>query len=316
MAISPEITIIVVAYNSESTIELCLKSIYAQSIHFVRYHVIVVDNHSTDQTAAIIRDKYHKVELITLQQNIGFGRANNLALEQAKTPYVALLNPDCELFENWLEEMLEFIQEDTAIVGSKLFYRNRHVLQHVGGVILPNGLTVHVGECELDIGQYDTPLEFQYVTGAALFCQRKILMESGNFDPRYFLYYEETDLCWRLIQAGYSIRYCPHAKAVHYEDKSLGHSMSTRYLYYYHKSRLCFVMSHSNREILVSSFYKTEKYWFQSIRGRHRWVVILCYILSFSMIIRALLNTDHILSWADYHSDGVELYQQKQSLLR
>lgn len=289
------ISIIIVTYNSASTIDIVLKSITQQTLHHNQYNIVIVDNASSDNTNAIIEASGLHVQLIQLNKNIGFARANNLALKQITTPYVALINPDCVLFPDWLENMLMFLRanDNVALAGSKLYYSDGKHIQHIGGVISDNGLTQHIGESDEDVGQYSEPIDFPYVTGAAIFARQDLLKQVDFFDQRFFLYYEEVDLCVTLSQLGHRITYCPTAQAIHFEDKSLGHSQTTSYLFHYHRSRIKFVTKHSHRHSFLNNFCHAEKKWLiHDIRGKHRLIVLFTYLYCLSDIITVLLRRE------------------------
>lgn len=284
----PAVTIIVVTYNSARTIALCLDAIFNQTLASDQVEIIIVDNHSSDKTCEIIHEHHLSVSLIVLESNIGFGRANNVALAQTNTPFVALVNPDCELYSDWLSNILEFIQSDAkiALVGSKIFFADGIQLQHVGGIVHANGVTSHRGEGERDIGQYETSEYCEYVTGVAICCRRRIIQEAEYFDPRYFMYYEETDLCYRVSAMGWDVKYCPTACAIHHEQASLGHRASSHYLFLYHFSRLKFIAK--QRQLgLFPNFLRAEyDWWFTSVGKRLRLVLLVLYIISLFDLIR------------------------------
>ena len=290
----PTVTIIVVTYNSAETIALCLDSIFNQTLASEQIEIIVVDNHSEDETHEIICRHNMPVNLITLEKNIGFGQANNIALTHSHAPFVALVNPDCELHRDWLENILDFIQSDEkiAIVGSKIFFTDGQQLQHVGGMVHDNGVTSHIGVGELDVGQYETPQHCDYVTAVAVLCRRTILQAVTYFDPQYFMYYEETDLCYRIQAMGWDVRYCPRACAIHHEHSSLGHRASLRYLFLYHISRLKFIAKHRQHG-LFPNFLRSEYQWLLTPIGKRlRMILLVVYVMSlFNLIQQPNRNT-------------------------
>lgn len=281
MKTMPTVTIIVVTYNSAETITLCLDSIFDQTLTLEHVEIVVVDNHSTDETRHIVRQHALPVNLIVLEKNIGFGRANNIALETIKSSYVAFVNPDCELCPDWLGNMINFMQTDEkiAIAGSKIFFSDGRRLQHVGGVVHTNGVTSHIGEGELDVGQYAMPLRYDYVTGVAMFCRRPVIQNVGYFDPRYFMYYEETDLCYQVRAIGADVVYCPTACAIHHEQASFGHSASLNYLYRYHSSRLKFIAKQRHNGLFPYTWTLEFQWWLTPIGRRLRSILVVVYII-------------------------------------
>jgi GT2 family glycosyltransferase len=280
--LKPFVTIIIVTYNSRSIIATCLDALAAQTYPHDAFEIVLVDNVSHDGTVGFVRNQYPDVRVLEQSRNLGFGRANNVAFHATNSDYIALINPDCEVYPDWLEQMVRFMEQhpNTAIAGSKIYYRNTQRIQHIGGVIGANLLTQHVGAGEVDNGQYEAPLPFPYVTGAALMCRRNAVQTLGYFDDGYFMYYEETDLCWRVRQQGYDVLYCPQARALHDEAQSLGQRATWRYLYYYHRSRLYFMSRSLSREQFWREFYPAEKAWLRRYTSRReRLLLLYLYVL-------------------------------------
>src|SRR5258708_16066345 len=202
------VTFIVVTRNSASSLEHTLRSIQQQTWSDGYIQTVVVDNDSSDDTLAIAQD-FSWVKTLPQRANNGFAAGNNVAIHHAPADYYMLVNPDVILHQNWLLKMMEALEADltVGIAGSKIFYSNRLLLQHAGAIVSDNGLTSHRGARELDIGQYDTLTDVQYVTGAAL-ATRDIVARRLNFLPEaYFLYFEEVEYCLNARKAGWRVAY-------------------------------------------------------------------------------------------------------------
>lgn len=284
--INTTMTVIIVTYNSGEFIRDCLDALHEQTLYDAdQLQIIVVDNASSDETCLIIRRHYPRVTLIALMNNIGFGRACNVALGQSSSGLVAFVNPDCVLYPDWLHTMTTYMNEETdvAIAGSTLISGDETHVLHVGAAVQPNGLTHHIGAGQVDIGQRNQPLSCDYVTAATMICRRSALQAVGNFSDDFFLYYEEVDLCYRLRALGWKIHVVPSASAKHYEKHSMGYQGSIRYYVLYHRSRLLFISHHASQ---FPQFFVSEFRWLRtSIGKRQRLALALVYILSIHRLI-------------------------------
>lgn len=227
----PRVSAIVVTYASEDTVRACLESILesAKRINSA-IELIVVDNASPDGTAALVREHFPMAKLIASRENLGYAKAVNVGLKESHGDYVLILNADCILAKDALHQLLSFAESDEriGIVGPMLLNRD--------GTLQPSGRRaqrlIHIvlsliglrGAVEVRLlgkeRNYRTPLDVEEVSGAAMFCRRKALMEAGGMDERFFLYFEDVDLCIRARKLGWRISYCPNARVVHLHGSS------------------------------------------------------------------------------------------------
>ena len=236
---APRVSVVVCSLNGEKVLPACLKTLMANC--GVPFEVIVVDNGSTDSTAELVRRDFPGVRLIHTGRNLGFAGGNNIGLHAARGDLFVLLNDDTETPPDWLANLTAPFERDPRIaaVGCKLLFPDGKTIQHAGGALYPNALSVHKGCGETDRGQWDTPGEQTYVTGAALALRRAALEQIGLLDPGFFpAYFEETDLQIRLRDAGWRIWYEPSACLIHHESQSLGGANSSAYYYRYTRSRI------------------------------------------------------------------------------
>ena len=237
---TPDVSAILVNYNAGGELALALESI-RRELGTRRWEAVVVDNASVDGSDAIAERYGPPVRVIRNIENVGFGRAVNQALAATTAPVVLIMNPDCQLVAGALTTLeAELLSHATcAIVGPRildpdgeeqgsargdpdmltgLFGRTsalRRLLPSLPvsrrNVILAGGATT------------DTSTVVQWLSGACMLAQREALSAVHGFDSRYFLYWEDADLCRRLRQHGYEVRYVPGATAVH----RVGHSSRT-----------------------------------------------------------------------------------------
>ncbi len=219
------LTIIITTFNSKNVI---LQSL--SKINFAKYDVIVVDNNSQDQTIEIIEQNFSQVKLIKLAKNIGYGRANNVALRQTKTDFAMILNPDAFIFKDDIEIILNLMQkkQEIAIAGPLL-------LQHHPILEDDRMKQMKVVESNL-IDRFDEYLSVKYIIGAILFLRMSVFKEIGFFDENIFLYYEDDEISWRAINNGYKAAIIASAHGFHIGQGSSGGSLRTIYRRFWHRS--------------------------------------------------------------------------------
>lgn len=223
----PLVSVIILTYGNRDFIEPCLQTVAAQT--WQPLEVIFVDNASPDDSAAVAVGALESLplphQLIALERNLGCAGGNNTGWHAARGEIIVFLNPDTELRPNCIEELVSPLLADDAIgiTGAKMYFPGGRIIQHAGGIVHPNGMTNHHGAGREDNGQWDTPRDVDYVTGAALAMRRSFMARLGGFDEDYFpAYYEEVDLCLRARRAGTRIVYIPTAVLTHHESVSVG----------------------------------------------------------------------------------------------
>ncbi len=224
-----DLSVFIVTYNSSSLLRTCLDSLRAQTLSG-QFEVIVVDNASRDDTVAIIRAEYPEVRLIISETNLGFGNANNKALTLAKGSYIVLLNPDAQLLPDTLSRALEHMEANVdAGMGGGLLQDPEGGWQPsarlfpslLNDILTLSGLAYRYPASRF-FGRFDrtwadslkaTPVD--WVPGAFAILRRSLVDEISLFDPRFFLYYEEVDLCRRIYHAGFKVYYWPDIVITH-----------------------------------------------------------------------------------------------------
>lgn len=222
----PKNLIIIVAWNSEKTIEACLKSIIDTSDK----KIIVVDNASTDATTEIVR-KFSQVKLLENKSNLGYGTAANLGVENTSCLYTLFLNPDCVVKKEAVEKLSSFLDKknEAAVVSPKLVGQNGQLQREMSPfpTVLSQVLILlrlhrisffqHIVYPEID---YEKTQEAEHLMGAALMIRRSVFEKLGGFDENFFLWFEETDLLKRISEAGHKIIYYPETSVTHLTGQS------------------------------------------------------------------------------------------------
>jgi GT2 family glycosyltransferase len=250
-----DLSIIIVSWNVENFLKKCLSSIY-QNQGKLQLEVIVIDNNSSDQTCNLIQRAFPQVKLICNQSNRGFARACNQGLQQAKGEYYLLLNPDTEILGDCLPKMVEFMEKnpEVGLAGCQLLnsdgsrqpsVRNfPNFLVHFGMMFKLHHLISFTRYFALDF-DYHQPGDAEQLMGAFLMIRQKDKLKIGDFDEKYYLWFEEVDYCYRARQLGVKVVYTPDAKIIHYGGQSFGQAGSLKKQFYFSLSRLHYIRKNS-----------------------------------------------------------------------
>jgi len=217
------LSVLIVTYNSAPQLPACLNSLRNQTLQ--DFEIIVVDNASRDESAALIRSDYPEVNLIVSDSNLGFGNANNKALTVAQGSYLVLLNPDATLPANTLENALKYIEENPdagmgggllqGTQGARLFPSLLNDALTLSGLANRYSNSRFFGRFDRSWADPAQAVAVDWVPGAFAIIRRDLVDSIGLFDPRFFLYYEEVDLCRRIHEAGFKVYYWPDLVITH-----------------------------------------------------------------------------------------------------
>lgn len=225
-------TVVVVTWNGAHLLTACLDSVLPEGAE-----ILVVDNASTDGTIDLLNARYPGLRIVRSAKNTGFAGGVAQALERVDTPVTVLLNNDAEVRPGWLAALLRALDDpEVAAASSKLLLPDG-TLNSAGGYVTTSGYGHDRGFGEPDDGRYDEPTEVMYGCGAALALRTSAVHEVGGVDPKFFLYYEDVDLSWRLRLAGYQVRYVPDSVVVHQHSASTG-AGSLLHTFYTERNRL------------------------------------------------------------------------------
>ncbi len=220
---NPVVSVIIPNWNRRDLLRGTLRSLSAQT--FPDAEVIVVDNGSTDGSAGMVLAEFPKTVLIRNAENLGYCKAINQGIRQARGRYVALLNNDAEADRRWLEELVAGAAQapEVGMCASKiLVFENREVIDKVGHLIYPDGQNRGRGCGERDRGQYDRPEEVLLPDGCAALYDRRVFETAGMFDEDFFAYADDAELGLRVRLAGWRCLYVPTALVYHHHSSTLG----------------------------------------------------------------------------------------------
>jgi N-acetylglucosaminyl-diphospho-decaprenol L-rhamnosyltransferase len=244
------VTVVVVGYNGRDLLARCLDSVLAD-LGQIAGETIVVDNASRDGTAEMVAEQFPDVRVIANRENIGYGGALNHGIAVASGKYVLVLNQDIALRPGALREMMAFAEAhpDAGAVGPRLEYEDGR-FQH-SAFRFPDWKQAFFGffdglvpiDSEIN-GRYSDrqlkePFAAEHLLGACMLLRRAALDQAGAFDPTFFMYYEETDLCVRLVRSGWRNYYLPSATVMHVSAASTS-AASEQMSVQFHRSQAIF----------------------------------------------------------------------------
>ena len=269
-ASTPDLSIIIVSWNVRDLLRACLVSLTKDERRTTKgavessscvlapsSEIIVIDNASADDSAAMVAAGFPAVRLIANLENAGFTRGNNQGLAVARGRYVFFLNPDTEVVGDALAAMVAYLDAhpEVGALGPQLRYGDgslqssrRRFPTFVTALFESTPLAWHwpanpwarryrmedQGTGISDQGSGITPAQIgqdvDWVVGAALMVRREVLVQIEGFDEGYFMYSEELDLCRRIKEAGWQIVYLPTAQIIHHEGKSSGQVVAARHI--------------------------------------------------------------------------------------
>ena len=237
--------VVILNWNGRKHLEQFLPSVIQHTPQQV--DIVVADNGSTDDSVEFLRREYPNVKLVLLDKNYGFADGYNRALKQVDAECFVLLNSDIEVTEGWLEPLVATLQNNSqvaAVAPKLLSYVERQSFEYAGAA---GGFIDYLGypfcrgrilsTIEQDEGQYNTPCEVFWASGAAFCCKADVFRALGGFDADVFAHMEEIDLCWRMQLQGYKVMVEPRSVVYHLGGGTLPNE-SPRKLYLNYRNNL------------------------------------------------------------------------------
>ena len=251
-------SIIIVTYNHENYIEECLNSTVNGFIE-----VIVVDNNSSDNTRSIIKEKFPKIKLIKNKNNLGYGAAVNLGVQQSSNKYVVILNPDTKLNDNSIEKLvMPLVKKKRLVTIPKAVLYGKNKINTCGNVEHFTGLTFTRGLGE-NMDEFNKVEILKGLSGVCFAMERELYLEIGGFDENIFLYMEDAELSWNINSKNVEILYIPDSVIYHHYEFNLPaekiyHVEKGRYIilrkYFTFRDYLLFLPSFLLTEILTFGY--------------------------------------------------------------
>ena len=243
-----KLSVVIVNYNVRLLLEACLKSVQ-KAMTGIEGEIFVVDNHSSDDSVAYLEPRFPDVHFIANKENMGFARANNLAIRQSQAEYVLLLNPDTVVYENTLRESLAFMDShpEAGGVGVRMLTREGEPAPESRRAV-PTPWIAFLKMIGFSRRYYmshlpwDQPGQIEVISGAYCMLRRKALDQVGLLDEDFFMYGEDIDLSYRLLKGGWQNWYLPF-DIIHYKGESTQKS-SFRYVHVFYQAMLIFFRKH------------------------------------------------------------------------
>ncbi|MDB5321742.1 MAG: glycosyl transferase family 2 [Phycisphaerales bacterium] len=261
-----DVSVCIVSWNIKDLLRDCLNSLKAQAGN-VRYETIVVDNASSDGSAEMVRREFPWVTLVDPKANLGFGRANNLAYRHSTGRWVLLLNPDTVVLDRAIEKLVQFADRhpEAGAVGGRTLKKDGVSLERsccwgspglwplfcksLGLHIIFKNSSIFNREA-MDYWQRDSVREVGVITGCCLMIRREVYEQTGGFDDHFFMYAEETDLCWRIRKTGGRLVFCPEAQIIHLVGESAKKATSNR-LFHINRALLKLFRKHYGKAYML-----------------------------------------------------------------
>lgn len=299
-----DVSIIIVNYKTISLVVNCIRSIILHTSG-LSWEVIVVDNNSGDDCRGALDDFFssnHNIRIVNLFKNIGFGGANNEGFKLVTGRNVFCLNPDTVLLNNAIKILSDYLDShlDVGVCGGNLYDEQmKPTLSYM--TFLPS-ITHEIDELlhgkisrlkngnSTIFNHTDRVLSCGYITGADMMIRHSIIDEVGGFSPAFFMYYEETELTYRIKKAGYRICSVPDAKIQHLEGKSfkqtklnerrISLSEQSRSIYYrLHYSLLYRIIANS-----IYGLFLISRYYLFMLKGNSKAAFFKCRLSYFNIV--------------------------------
>ena len=219
-----DVSVIIVNYNTCDLVKNCITSIMEKTKN-VSSEIIVVDNNSKDGSVETIINEFPQVRVFPLKENIGFGKANNIGVQHAKGRYVFFLNSDTILLNDAISILANYLDthESVALCGGQLFDKEEN----------PTGSYLEYPKIKFflslvlrgNVTYKELPIYLEgeipyYISGADMMIRKSFIDKYGAFDPDFFMYYEDTELSYRVRHLGFGVHFVPRAQIVHLHDMS------------------------------------------------------------------------------------------------
>jgi len=260
-----DLSIAIVSWNTRALLHTCLRSIIDSTEH-ITYEIIVVDNASGDGSAAMVAQTFPMVRLIRNPQNQGFAQANNAAFANARGRYLLLLNPDTEVHAGAIEQLVDYMDRyvDVGALGAHLLNADgstqiscSHFPTLMNMALESLGVSRFAprnalfARFKMTYWRHDQEREVDQPSGACLLIRRAAWDQVGSLDTRFFMYFEEVDLCYRIKRQGWKIVFLPTAYVTHYGGQSSLQNMDVRIIKRYESLLAFFKKHYRQREVLA-----------------------------------------------------------------
>lgn len=259
-----DLSVIIVSYNVKDYLKKCLISI-DQHAGDIQHEILIVDNHSHDDSCNMINNEFPHVQLFSLNENIGFAAANNVALQKCKGKFILFLNPDTVLREKSLHILMDYLTKNNkcGIIGPKLLNKDGTIqngLRQFPTLLMAlsrHTLLKYIPYCKYIIKKYhmrhfnlNQNASVDQVSGAAMMIRHDIFKKTGLFDEQFFIFFEEVDYCRRIKNMELDVYYNTNATIYHFGGKSRD-QVNFNAIYFHLESMLKYLKKHNPKTVFI-----------------------------------------------------------------
>ena len=282
-----DVSIIIVAWNVREFLYNCIKSVYEQT-EGISFEVIYVDNASEDGSIEKVRQEFPEVRIIENEENKGFITANNQAIEIAEGRYVLLLNSDTIILDNAIAKTVKFADThpETAVVGCKVLnhdrtlQRNCSMFNSILNMFLYATYLYKIfpqnrffGRQHMTWWDFNDIKEVDVVCGCFSLVRKEAIDQVGLMDPRYFVYGDDPDWCYRFKKSGWKIMFTPEPEIIHFGGQTT-EQKANKFLLQLYGSKLIFMKLHRSKMAFPFACFLTASFFF--LRILYWFVTAIC----------------------------------------
>lgn len=231
------VSVIIVNWNGLKWLPDCFNSLHTQQ--YKNFEIIFVDNASTDGSVSWIKKYFPRTKIVINKENLGFAGANNVGYKYAKGEYVLFLNNDTRVTRAFLTELVRVLSNDETIAGAQskiLLMDHPDTHDSVGAFLTPTGFLYHYGFGQKENIRYNKQIDLYTAKGACMMFKKSVLDEvlvrNSIFDPDYFAYFEESDMCHRVLLAGYKIVFA-YKSVIYHKMGATSSGMNNAFIQYH-----------------------------------------------------------------------------------
>lgn len=309
-----KIAVVILNWNGVALLRQFLPSVIQFSKEATIY---VIDNASTDDSIIVLKKEFPTVTVITNTGNFGFAKGYNEGLKSITEDYLALVNSDVEVTENWLQPIINLFDKEfkTAMIQPKILdYKNKTHFEYAGaagGFIDKFGYPYCRGrifDCiEKDQGQYDTDIPIFWASGACLFIRNEVYKTLNGFDEDFFAHQEEIDLCWRAYNNNYITKYCTESVVYHVGGATLDNLNPKKTYLNFRNSLFMLTKNLPKRKLIIILFLRMVLDGFAAIhflsigKTSHTWSILKAHI-NFYMNFTKNYKKRNLINREDYYT--------------